>query len=549
MAGIADTNERSAAGELTIPRERDQIAALLEMRWRLFVRNMRRDEAKVSFVLYIVGRLLVFGFSFGIATACGLSAYFDVSHGIGSLSAVFLWIFLGWQGLSLLRGSLPHGVETELFRFPLRLRTFVPLWMSAGAFEGLTIVGTLACLGTFVGAVTGGAGFFFCAAALALFWTCNLFLSRAIFLWFSRALASRRTREVLLILMSVAGVVPRMIGTMHLHVIRWLHTLPLPPGFFRAIHLAPPYVAAAATLGAPTSMLYLLVWDTVFALILLVGLRRSFRGDDVHEFAASAPKQPATKRLQARHSASNSAPGSPILAVLGIEWARLRHGGATIYTAFAPLLYVVLFGIRLAHSSIGPWMVPAAAAYIGLGLRSFNVFGADGAGMQTFLLSPVPLRTILLGKNLFAALLYVGQVIAATVILAFAAGRVSVPALLFTVVWMTCYICLCFSIGNRRSITSPTYMPSDKLTIRDARRTRAQDGGWISLSAILGTGALGAVIVALCTWRHHAALAPIAMLPFAIGAAVWFVRSLDDERFSGNIAATEAMMERLARAG
>jgi hypothetical protein len=231
-----------------------------------------------------------------------------------------------------------------------------------------------------------------------------------------------------------------------------------------------------------------------------------------------------------------------------IEWARLRHGGAAVYATFVPLLYVVLFGIRLSHGAFGRWIVPAAAAYIGLGLRSFNSFGADGAGVQTFLLMPWPLRTILMGKNLFAVLVYLVQVIAATVILTFAAGRVSATALLFTAAWITCYICCSFAIGNLRSIQSPVYMQTDKVTLRDARRARSS-GGWIGLVTVIGTGALGAAILVGCTLLHHVAWAPVMMLPFAVAAVVWFVRSLEDPRFNGDIAAGEAMMERLARAG
>ncbi len=101
MAGVND---------LTLPRERDQIAALFEMRWRLFVRNMRRDDEKVSFVLWLAGRILVFLFSVGLGLVATAVLYFMQSREV-PLSPVFHLLFVGWQLLNLFRGSFPQGVE------------------------------------------------------------------------------------------------------------------------------------------------------------------------------------------------------------------------------------------------------------------------------------------------------------------------------------------------------------------------------------------------------------------------------------------------------
>ena len=85
---------------IAVPRERDQFAALLEMRWRIFRRGMRRKDAQVSFVLYVVGRFFVFTFAFAVGCGCGAAAYFGYTQQPALLTTLFAGVLLGWQGFS-----------------------------------------------------------------------------------------------------------------------------------------------------------------------------------------------------------------------------------------------------------------------------------------------------------------------------------------------------------------------------------------------------------------------------------------------------------------
>jgi len=529
---------------LPLPRELDQVRALYEMRWRMFKRNMRRDEEKLSFVMWLTGRILVFGFSIGSGAVFALVMYVAMSEMDRRISPIFNVVFLGWQGLSLLRGTLPHGVEVELLRFPLRFRTYVALWLSAGLFEGLTILGTWLCLGMYVGLVLGGANPWTSAVVMLLFFACNLFVSRATFLWFSRMLAKRKIRDFMLVLFSAIGILPQLLRSRGAQISALFARLPIPPWFFHAMRQTPGYLAGRAVTGDGRAAVWLTAWDAAFCGMLLMGLHRAFLGDDIHEFAASETKPMSARKVRAGGGATA---GSPVMAIVGIEWAKLRHGGAAIYSLVAPLLYVVLFGLRMARGPIGVWMVPAAAAYVGLGFRSFNTLGSEGAGVQTYLLLPVPLRTILIGKNVFAAMVYAAQVVASTAILTIATRRLSLTALLFTLVWMVGYMCVCMMLGNDRSLRAPVYVATDKLTVRDARKAR-RAGGWMSLLAVLGTSALGAGLVAFCTRQHHPGWAVWMMLPFSAVAAWYYMRSLNNPQYMGDIAATEALLTRVAKA-
>jgi ABC-2 type transport system permease protein len=533
----------ASVDELTLPRERDQIAALVEMRWRLFVRNMKRDEEKVSFVLWLTGRILVLLFSVGTGIAAAAILYLMQSHDV-PLAPAFHFVFVGWQFLNLFRGSLPQGVEGELYRFPLRFRTYVLLWLSAGAFEGLTLIGSWVCLGMWCGMVAGGANAFHSFVVIVLFYALNLLITRAVFLWLGRMLASRRARDFVLILSSLLSIGPQLLRMEHERIGRLLQRISLPHWLTHVIHGMPGYVAAQALQPDYAKPLLLLTaWAALPAALLLIGLHRSFLGEESHEFRAAASDSIAKKKAY-----SNRGDGSLVGAIAVCEWDKLRHGGSAIYAALSPLLYVVFFGVRLGHAALGTWIVPIAAGYLGLSLRSFNTFGQDGPGVQVYLVTPVPMRTILMGKNLFAIIVYIVQVLIGSAILIAVTHRATVAPLLFTVLWMVAYTSIAFILGNQRSMRSPAYVPSGKVTLRDVRRARRSGGGnWYGLLLILGGAAVGGGIIALAFWLKMPVLAPLLMLPFAIVGVVLYRKSLSQPMYNGDILQAEALLT-IARA-
>lgn len=530
MAGLND---------LALPRERDQLAALFEMRWRLFVRNMRRDEAKVSFVLWLTGRLLVVLFSVGLGVIASAVLYFMQSRG-QSLSPAFHLVFVGWQLMNLFRGSLPQGAEAELYRFPLRFRTYVLLWLSAGAFEGLTLMGSWICLGMFVGILAGGGNVLRSIIVMLLFYALNLFMTRAAFLWLGRMLASRRARDIVLILSSLLSIGPQLMRMHRERIAGWMQKIALPPWVAQAVHVTPGYLAAKALLPAyGTSLFLLMAWTAITASVLLLGLHRAFLGEESHEFRAAASDSIATRKRR-----DDQRDGPLVSAIAVCEWDKLRHGGAAIYASLSPLLYLVFFGLRLARGPLGTWIVPIAAGYLALSLRSVNVFGQDGPGVQTYLLAPVPLRTILQGKNLFAATLYVAQVLLGAGALMLVTHRIDFAPLVFTPLWMIAYACAAFTWGNERSLRRPMLVPTGKVTLRDVRRARRSGGGggWTGLLLIFGGATVGGGAIGLSFWLHMPVLAPLIMLPCAIASVIVYRKSLRSSAYNGDIFQAEALM-------
>jgi hypothetical protein len=162
-----------------------------------------------------------------------------------------------------------------------------------------------------------------------------------------------------------------------------------------------------------------------------------------------------------------------------------------------------------------------------------------------WLLIPLPLRTVLAGKNLFAATLYTAQLAAATVLVHAISRRFQWAPILFTACWATCYVALCFAVCNLRSLRSPKRTVENATSMR--RRGVQRGGGWQLLSVIAGMVLLGAVIVAAALYLRHPMLAPAVMLPFAVAAVLVYRRSLLNPLFDGDILAAEKLLTEISR--
>jgi ABC-2 type transport system permease protein len=84
-----------------------------------------------------------------------------------------------------------------------------------------------------------------------------------------------------------------------------------------------------------------------------------------------------------------------------------------LYAIGAPLLLVLVFsGIFIKNgapeANMFPLALPACLVYAQLGFTQifYNNLGTEGAGIQLYFLSPTPMRTVMLAKNLLHSLLF-----------------------------------------------------------------------------------------------------------------------------------------------
>ncbi|ADV81263.1 hypothetical protein [Terriglobus saanensis] len=515
---------------------REQYRALAEMRWTLFVRGLRDVDNRILLVVRILFRLLMFGVAVGMAVGAGFGIYYGLTLPRPELVLhTFWWIFGVWQMYVLVRSSLSHGVGRNLLRFPMRFRTYATLWMLSGLTDTPTLLGAFICLGAACGASFANIPAWAALVGPGLFFCVNVLLSRMLFLWSERLMANRRTREFVLILFSMIGLLPQLFIRSHNNLLRHI---PVPPFLVRLLEWMPPAFAARSiasgveALSRGIAILWLAGLSLVFTAFIGQRLRREYRGEDLHESAASIARP--EKRIQrtfraAPESMRDTKSVSIPLAVFGIEFAKLRHSGQAIYQMLSPLLLIVLFGWRMASHSPG-WLLPGGVIYLSMDLagRTFNCFGTDGPGVQIYRLAPLSMRSVFLGKNLYAVCIFAVQSVLLLGMAVFAGHmelRLSIYALAFAIF----AVAVDLIVGNQLSLRSPRRADLTRATLQAARAQRraATGGGWRALLTIFGVPLLGIAVAAAGFALHQPLLAPALMTLLAVAAAFFYWKSLE----------------------
>jgi|GEM_PF-3512533 len=515
---------------------REQYRALAEMRWTLFVRGLRDVDNRIRFVVRILFRLLMFGVAVGMAVAAGFGVYYGVTlPRPGLVLHVFWWIFGVWQMYVLVRSSLSHGVGRNLLRFPMRFRTYATLWMFSGLTDTPTLLGAFVCLGAACGASLADVPAWVALAGPGLFFCVNVLLSRMIFLWSERLLANRRTREFVLILFSLIGLLPQFFVRTHNNPLRHI---PIPHFLVRLSGWTPPAFAARSiasgvdALPRGIAVLWLAGLCLVFAAFIGQRLHREYRGEDLHESASSIArpeKRPHRTSRAAQESMRDTESASIPLAVFGIEFAKLRHSGQAIYQMLSPLLLIVLFGWRMASHS-PQWLLPGGVIYLSMDLagRTFNCFGTDGPGVQVYRLAPISMRSVFLGKNLYAVCIFATQSVLLLGMAVFA-GHMELRLAIYALAFAIFAVAADLVVGNQLSLRSPRRTDMNRATLQAARSERraATGGGWRSLATIFGVPFLGIALAAAGYALHLPLLAPAVMSVMAAVAAFLYWKSLE----------------------
>lgn len=190
---------------------RSQYAAMAVMRWRIFVNGLHSIHGILD--LGATGSAWLFYAVFGLGTGFGLAAggYALAQHARWQFLPILFWATtLLWLMLPVAVASYQEQSSLGiLLRFPVRFGSYFALHLISGLMEASTIVGSLCCLGIWLGIVLvcpQMAGPL--AAVLVIFAAFNILLVRAVFAWIERWLAQRRSREILgaVVMLLVLGV-------------------------------------------------------------------------------------------------------------------------------------------------------------------------------------------------------------------------------------------------------------------------------------------------------------------------------------------------------
>jgi ABC-2 type transport system permease protein len=453
---------------------REQLKAIAQVRWEIFLHSLRTTRGALElFSRIVIGAVLTTG-GLGGATLLGGLAWYFVSQGSPEFLAFVLWpVFMFWQFFPVMATAFSETLDTSnLLRFPLNYRSYVLVRVVYGALDPATLLGSLWLI-----AITLGVGiasprlFLWAVMVLALFGIFNLLLTQMVFAWVERWLAQRKTREIFAVIFFLLVISMQLIGPMmsrfrprsasglvrvggEVNIAQRL----LPPG------LAAHSIAAMAHGRVGASLLtfaFVGVYAGVILRVLSVRLRAQYRGENLSEVTKSDMADRGNKSVRAGWDVRGVS--APIMAVFEKEFRYLSRSGPMLLTLITPIIMLVVFGIGQGRPGTGflqrspDFAFPVGAAYTLLLLTNlvYNNFGADGGGIQFFLVSPARFRQIVVGKNLTHMAVLAGEMVLVWIGVSLLFRRPSLAMTVTTIAGILFAAPLNLAVGNLLSLYSP----------------------------------------------------------------------------------------------
>lgn len=517
---------------------RDHLAAIAQLRWRMFVHSRRSLRGKAEAASGIFISLLIFLGGIGGALGLGSAAYYFTSQHKLPWIGLLLWsVFVFWQFFPVVSSAFSEAMDSSSFlRYPLSYPAYMLVMIAYGAFDPSTALGGLWLLGIWVGiGVASPVLLPWTALVLVLFAIANILLTRAIFSWIERWLAQRRTRELMGILVLLLIIASQFIGPLAeryshrrypegMRVIQELSPVQraLPPGIAAA---AIADMAGGSQLAGVAFLLLECGYGGLFLILLSRRLKAQYCGENLSETMAAKPIEAGP----ANFGGSWRVPGlsGPLAAMLEKELHYLGRSGPMLFTLIMPVVMLLVFRVgpagsvsnRDAFLVTAPNLAfPIGAAYAVLILTNlvYNNLGPDGGGLQLYFASPVHFRDIVLGKNLAHL-----SVLGFEILLVWAGVSVfyRAPALdvaLATIAGILFAAPVNLSAGNLLSLYAPKKVDFGTF----GRQRAAQTTILASFAVQIVTFGLGALIFLLALHAGRLWLAALVLLMLA--ALAWF---------------------------
>lgn len=506
-------------------RARDQYAALAWVQTRIFVHSLRTRRGGFELGARVATFFIFTGIAIGPSIGLGIGAWAAAAHGRMLGIGILLWVLFGaWQGFAALAPALAgqNPELSHLLRYPVSFGSWILLYLIYGLVAPSTLIGLLWTTAIGVGisiARPDLAGWV--AGTLVIFAFFNLVLSRTILAWIERWLAQRRTREIvtgLFLLVALAGQAlnPALHqgafgspSSAHLQTLQrvvdrvWLAQGIFPPG------VATNSIGSAMhgrALPAAESLLALCLYSAGAAGLLTIRLRAESRGENLSE----APRRSTPAKARARAARGSLIHFSgPVAAVFEKDLRYLMRSGPMLYNLAVPLVMVVVFGGTMRGGGMYGlrlrYALPLGMVWAFLGLTRLisNNLGAEGDGIQFFFLSPTPMRTVILGKNLLHLTLFLMEAAVITSIVLFRFGAPAPSIAAATAAWVLFAVPANLAAGNLLSIK----MPYRVNLARIRRETGALGNGFTSMLVQFSIIAIGGVVLAATAFIGHPWLA------------------------------------------
>jgi ABC-2 type transport system permease protein len=159
-----------------------------------------------------------------------------------------------------------------------------------------------------------------------------------------------------------------------------------------------------------------------------------------------------------------------------------------------------------------------------LGFRQLfsNSLGTEGPGIQLYFLSPTPMRTVLLAKNLFHSVLYVVALVIAGIMAALRLGQPNGVVVAATIAFFLFVLPGSLAVGNIFSLTMPYRVNPGRIS----RQRGSQASTLLGLLVEAGALGIGAAVFLLCSLGGMLWPAVPTFLVLALAAAFVWLRIL-----------------------
>ncbi|HZI18090.1 MAG TPA: hypothetical protein VEY09_05785 [Pyrinomonadaceae bacterium] len=482
------------------------LRTLVWLKWRLFVNSMRSRRAAAGRVASALGTLGGLAFSLAVAAGLGVAAYYfsaPPAEGVDPARApalrvgyaffvfVLTMALMSWALMPLAVGGGSRFEPTRMLLYPVSLRKLFAfdILSDLTSLVAVFAVPSILALGVGAGLARGrlAGGLLVSLSAVAF----GLAAAKMLALSVGALMRARRARGEMLLALLGGGL-----GLSGVLMGQLMPVLERSPQLLEAARWTPSGAAAYGLVnglradGAADLLVSLLtLWLYAAACLLLAYrvARRTALGIGGERRAARAALRPSALSAIGGEAAERAEAGAlkveagwrvpymspPLAAVFEKE---MRYAARNAQLRVVALMAVgVTLAFRFARPAEGAGLAGLTPHAEGAGSvftlvyvfmlmspLSTNLFGYDGAGMRALVLSPVPRRLILLGKNL--AVLAVTAALAAAGVVAggLVSGDLSAGSLLFAALAFCVYAPTFAAFGNSMSLRWPKRMEFGK---------------------------------------------------------------------------------------
>jgi ABC-2 type transport system permease protein len=167
-------------------------------------------------------------------------------------------------------------------------------------------------------------------------------------------------------------------------------------------------------------------------------------------------------------------------------------------------------------------MLALGYAIVGFTQLIYNNLGGEGPGIQLLFLSPTPIRTVILAKNLFHAALFGTDALLVSIVACWTLGTPAPDALGASVAWVLFALPVHLAVGNAFSLMMPYKINLSRI----GKQKGSQANALLSLLGQAITLGAGVGVFALCAWAGKLWLAAPIFLVLAVGAVAFWIHML-----------------------